>query len=137
MKHTTLIIASILLQFSAIMVAKADDEWITISEDNDGMIWQAKSGSLQFLENNNGVPIFLVTGRANNEALSTIEFEKWYVSADDCKKRQGNIVTLDISGEFQYETHFVYGGGNVASGMAEFICESAIYVINEANKKGI
>ncbi|WP_370305728.1 hypothetical protein [Sinimarinibacterium flocculans] len=137
MKNTALIRACIFFQLALSTAVNADDGWVTVAASNDGTTWQAKSGSLEFTQTKGSTPIVVVTGRVTEKSGSRITVEKWYVPVSDCVKEQGTIVTLSISGEFKYENDFVFGSGNVASGMAELICGAAKQKAIEANNKGL
>ena len=118
--------------------AYSQTEWILVenSKKND-MRWEAKPGSLEFSKTKGGTPIVAVIGKTTNTKTSSIELYKWYVSADDCGRKMGKVVSLKISGEFSFENDFVFDSGTIASGLAEFICGVADYAISEQRKKGL
>lgn len=131
------IVLSLLVLQLWITAANADDGWLTIALSKDGMSWQAKPGSLEFSKTKGGTPIAVVTGRVTEKSKSRITVEKWYVALSECVAEQGKLVTLKISGDFHYESDFVFGSGNVASGMAEMICAAAEQKAVEAGNKGL
>lgn len=123
-----------LLSFSA----SAEPDWINLGESKDGRLkWEAKPGSFEFSTNRNKDAIAVIAGRVVNSKTSDISLNKWYVSATDCKNKMGKLVTLSISGEFEFDTDFMYGGGNIGSGIAEFICAVADDSIKKANGKSL
>jgi hypothetical protein len=107
MKRIVLLLSYAILQLS-ISAAYADDGWITVAASNDGMTWQAKAGSLEFTQTKGGTPIAVVTGRVTQQSTYSIMVEKWYVPISECVAEQGKLVTLNISGDFKYETDFVF-----------------------------
>lgn len=126
-----------ILTLCAVTTVQAQTEWIDIASNNENMKWAVQAGSLDFSKTRGGVAIAVMIGRIIDPRTSNIILYKWYVSASDCQRKMGKVVTLDISGEYQYENDFVMGSGNIASSMAETICGVADYIISEKNKKGL
>lgn len=124
---------SLFLSFSA----SAETNWISLGETDEGIKWEAKPGSFEFTTNRNKAPIAVIAGRVVNSKNSGIELYKWYVSAADCSKKMGKIVSLSVGGEYQFDTDFMYGSGSVASGIAEFICAVADNQIKKAEGKSL
>ena len=124
-----LLLAAIALA-SCSLSAYSQSEWIFVVNTSDDTVqWEAKPGSFEFSETKSGVPIAMMTGKITNKKTSTIALYKWYVSAEDCGKKMGKVVSLNVSGEFVLESDFVLGSGNVSSGLAEFICTVADYAV--------
>lgn len=96
----------------------AQAEWIDIASHPDGTKWAVQAGSLEFSKTKGGTYIAVVVGRTFNPNTSNITVRKWYVSAGDCSRKMGKVVTLDVSGEYQFENDFVLGSGNIAGSMA-------------------
>ncbi len=124
---------ALFLSFSA----SAGTNWISLGETKDGLKWEAKPGSFEFSTNRNKVSIAVIAGRVLNSKTTDIELYKWYVSAADCSKKMGKLVSLSISGEYQFDSDFMYGSGNVASDIAEFICAVAEDNIKKTKGKGL
>lgn len=123
----------LLVSFSAF----AEKNWIDLAVSDDGTKWEAKPGSFEFTKNRSGIPIAVLTGRVVNSKPSTIDLRKWYVTAGDCKNKMGKLISLDVSGEYQYETDFLFDSGSVASSIAQFICEVADESIKKASGKSL
>lgn len=121
----------------AVTVAQAQAEWIDIASSNDGKKWAVQAGSLEFSKTKGGASIAVVVGRISDPNTSNITLRKWYVSAGDCSKKMGKVVSLGVSGEYEFENDFVLGSGNIASSMAEAICGAADYRIKEKNAKSL
>lgn len=117
--------------------ASAEKNWIGLASLGDGTKWEAKPGSFEFSKNKSGLPIAVLTGRVVNPKPSTIDLQKWYVTAGDCKNKMGKLITLSVSGDYQYENDFIYDGGNVASSIAQFICDVAAKSIKDADGKSL
>ena len=114
--------------------------WLSVASSSDERVRkEAKTGSFELNTNKGGDEIAVVTGRSLNgpRANPTIALEKWYVRTIDCKRGQGKVVVLTLSGEYKYENDFLREGGTIASGMAEFICDVHAIVLESRNKKGI
>lgn len=114
----------------------ADEGWTVVSGNSD-VEFSGKHGSFERVKNKSNDDVFVIVGREVNKKTRNIVVEKWYVRASDCRRQQGKIVTLNINGDFKYDNDFVFGAGNIASGMAEFICsiEGAIKASND--RKGL
>lgn len=118
--------------------ALAQSNWVFIAENKQGSsTWEFQPGSLEFSKTRGGINIAVVTGRVTNKSTSQVDLNKWYVSANDCDKKMGQLVALNISGDFKHENDFVFGSGNIATALAEAICDAANYRMNENKKKGI
>lgn len=126
-------VISLFLSFSA----SAESNWISIGESNDGLKWEAKPGSFEFSKNKNNVSIAVLAGRVVNSKTTDIRLYKWYVSASDCANKMGKLVSLNVGGEFEFDSDFMFGGGNVSSGIAEFICSVAGEYIKQVDGKSL
>jgi hypothetical protein len=118
MKFRSFLIALAFLAFPA-----AAQEWITISNTAMGR-YDAQAGSLERTTNLRGVPIVALTLRLRKPD-GLISFERNYVSVQDCSDGNGKLVTVNLNGVVLYSNDFLFGGGNVASNIAELICEVA------------
>ncbi|MDM9552870.1 MULTISPECIES: hypothetical protein [Pseudomonas] len=113
-------------------------KWINLGETSDGVVkFEAKPGSFEFSENREKTPIAVLVGRQTSSKSKTIELRKWYVSATDCHNKMGKLITLSVSGDFQFESDFIFDGGTVASSIAKFICDVADQSIKNANGKSL
>ena len=101
------------------------------------MTWEVKPGSLELSKTKGQVPIVVVVGRVSNQSSRQITLSKWYVSIKDCEREMGKVVTLNLDGQYRFENDFVFGGGNVATAMAESICGAYTYQVNTRNRKGL
>lgn len=124
------------IAFFSLTPSTAEDGWVEIARYEDS-IWHVKSGSLEFGKTKGGTPIAAVIGRVSNFKTSEVALSKWYVSAVDCKRKMGKVITLNISGDYQFENDFVEGAGTIATAMADAICGAADYSINEKNSKSL
>lgn len=114
----------------------ADEGWTLISTNSD-FEYSGKHGSFERVRNKSNDMVFVIVGREVNKKTKNIGVEKWYVRDSDCRRKQGKIVTLSINGDFKYDNDFVFGAGNVASGMAEFICSIEGAVKAADDRKGL
>lgn len=117
--------------------ASAEKGWISLALSDDGSKWEARVGSFEFSKNKRDVPIAVLAGRVVSTKPSKIDLHKWYVSAGDCKEKMGTLVTLSVSGEYQFENDFLFESGNVASSIAKFICDVADQAIKNADGKSL
>lgn len=117
--------------------ASAGTNWISLDETKDGSKWEAKPGSFEFSTNRNKISVAVIAGRVVNSKTSEIQLYKWYVTAADCSKKMGKLVSLGVDGEYQFDNDFMYGSGSVASSIAEFICAVADNNIKKAEGKSL
>lgn len=113
------------LVIGAALVIGADafaQEWVTVSRPKGGGSYDVQVGSFNIGRNDGGEPIALVTMRYVAPGARSITFEKDYVTLKHCAAGQGNLVTMYLTGVYNYHTEFIIGGGNSASVIAEFIC---------------
>ena len=129
-------LAVTLIASLCLTTAIAETGWVEIASDDDST-WHIKAGSLEFGKTKGGTSIASVIGRISNSKTSQVALRKWYVSAVDCKKKMGKVVTLDISGEYKFENDFVEGAGTIATAMAEAICGAVYYKIKEKDSKSL
>ena len=125
------------LGFFCFTNAQAQSEWTNVATSKDGTKWAIQNGSFEFSKTKAGIPIAAVVGRISDPNRNSVSLNKWYVSAEDCSKRMGKVVTTNVSGEYRFESDFVIGSGNIASAMAEAICNVADYIIKQNNDKSM
>ena len=46
------------------------------------------------------------------------------MTKEDCEKRQGKLITVNINDKDSYDTAFVLNGGSMASIVAEEVCKN-------------
>ncbi|HGY9618370.1 TPA: hypothetical protein ACOJNU_000434 [Pseudomonas putida] len=117
--------------------AFGETKWINLGETSDGIKFEAKPGSFEFSENREKTPIAVLVGRQYSSKSKSIELRKWYVTAADCHNKMGKLISLSVSGEFQFESDFIFDGGTVASSIAKFICDVADQSIKNASGKSL
>ena len=117
-------------------IAFGQSEWVSVASTDD-MEWEFRSGSFEETVTKGGESIFVALGRVTGKIDKKIDLRKSYVSVRDCARKMGKVVTLGIDGSFRFENDFVFGGGNVASAMAEFLCGVQEYRVKNREKKGI
>lgn len=118
-------------------VVHAEEGWVRIANNDSGIVWDIKAGSLELSKTRGEVPIAVVIGRTTDPGPKKVLFYKWYVPLKDCAAESGVMVSLNMSGEYQFENDFVFNGGNIASGLAEAICGAAKQQILDASQKSI
>lgn len=121
---------SVLLTVAGASAQCAD--WLELASTSE-MVWEGRVGSREFSATRGGKRIVVAAGRTTDKNTKQMNFEKWYVEVEDCKRGHGNLVTLRMDGTFSFENQFVLKGGSVASGLAEMLC----WLVFETDKKGI
>jgi len=114
----------------------AQDKWLNIA-NSDESSWDFQPRSLDEVTTRAGIDVAVVVGRVINNKTKKIDLRKWYVSLSDCDRQMGNVVALDINGNYQYENDFVFGSGTIATALAEAICSAYSYRVKNRNEKGI
>lgn len=100
--------------------------WSQIATSADGNdTYSVKLHTGELTQNRQGQAIEVVVGKISHKQTQTIEVVKWYVTAADCAQGYGDLVVLDIHGNFQGETAFAQGSNNIASGIASSLCAAA------------
>lgn len=112
------------------------DDWVNVAA-SDESIFSIQKGSGAVTKNKGGEGIYVVVGRITQVKTTKITLSKWYVKESDCLNKQGQLVTLSLGGEYQFENDFVIGSGSIASSTAEFICAAYEYAIKEYVEKSI
>lgn len=135
-RFTYLLAVGLALPFLAASPANANDGWTLVAESNT-VQYSAQNGSFISSQTRGGTEIFVVIGKSHDSTTNQISIEKWYVSVSDCAQGHGNLVTLDIDGNFKFENSYANGGGSVASGIAETICALGALYREQAVKKSI
>lgn len=126
----------VLFALVAVGFSAAQTDWVNIG-DTDDSVWDIQSGSLEESRTKGGTSIVAVVGRVTTKASKQIDVRKWYVSVDDCERKMGKLVTLDIEGKYKYENEIVFGAGSIGSSVAEMICGAYKQRVDERAKKGI
>ena len=116
--------------------AISQEKWINVASSDDSS-WEVQPRSLEETKTKGGNEIAAVVGRIANKKTKKVELRKWYVSIEDCDRKMGKLVTLDIDGKFQFENDFVFGAGTIATSVAEGICGGYEYRVQAKDKKGI
>jgi hypothetical protein len=112
-----------LLASVASSVLAQDTGWSQVAVSSDGNdTYSVKLHSGERTLNKQGEAIVVVVGQISHKQPQTIEIVKWYVASADCEQGYGNLVILDIDGNYQGETAFAQGGKNIASAIAGGIC---------------
>lgn len=106
------------------------EDW-TLVTGTDIKVYEARGGSLEFLSINSLEPAAVLSFRITDTSAKTINFVKYIVSLNDCRKGMGRLIATDPSSQPLYQAHFVFDGGNVASKIAQTICISADLVNQE------
>jgi hypothetical protein len=112
-----------------------NDEWVFVAENNDSThIYSGKKGSFEITTTKSGIEVAMIVGQTENKRDETVIYNKWYVSTSDCEAGIGKLVVLKIDGSFSFESDYVSGGKNVASTIADTICQ--IYRVSLEDRQG-
>lgn len=116
----------------------AEDGWtnIGISGKNNAR-YDVRNGSFEITKTKGEVLVAVVVGRITDPRTSNISVYKWYVPLQACVDKLGTVVSLNVSGEYQFENDFVFGGGNIAAAMGETICAVAEQYLTEIKSKSL
>ena len=107
-------------------------DWIDLASSDAGF-WEGRAGTMDFATTKGGIPIATASGRIRWTKDKSVDFVRWYVAVDHCKKGYGKLVTLNMSGEFKYENDYVKNGGSIASSIGDVLCSG----VEQRDLKGI
>ena len=117
-----LFLTLLLTSMSMSMVYASEDQWID-SASTDTTIYSIKKYSVTIDKTSGGVPVVIALGRTKDIKTNRLAVFQMYVPISDCVAKGGTFVITDMSGKVITKTDFVYDLGNVASGLAEIICD--------------
>lgn len=130
----SLLVLPIAISLSSGASAADSSEWVRIANNSDGtLIYSGKKGSFELTTTKGGEDIAVIVGQTEDESTKNVVYMKWYVTTADCEAGLGKLVVLKVGGEYNFETDFVSGGQNIASGIADSIC--AVYRSKQSAKK--
>lgn len=121
---------------TSLLVMAQNDNWIPIA-GSDTITYYGLRDSGSVTKNKAGEQIVILTVKSDNKKTKSVTLEKMYVTVDNCLKKQGKAVVLNMDGEFKYEYDFIYGAGSVGSAKAEIVCDIYGTDREEKIKKGI
>ncbi|WP_213941217.1 hypothetical protein [Pseudomonas sp. dw_612] len=97
------------------------DGWVQVATI-DQNAYQVQEGSFRFDGDTKGNTLAVVIVRAINLGSKDISLFQWSVPTEDCISNRGALVMHDMQGNLIGNNDFVFGGGTLASLMAETIC---------------
>jgi hypothetical protein len=101
--------------------ALAGSGWVDVAASGSDT-FSIKTDSFRITTTDGGKQAARVIGRDVDSSTTQVSVEIWYVTTPECDNGYGNLVTLDIDGNFKYENPFADGAGSVASSIAKVIC---------------
>ena len=107
---------------AACVPAMAAEEWVEVASTPD-TAWAIKPGSFSQGVTDGKRPMAYVIGRFSDKSRNRVDINRWYVLLSDCNREMGELVTLDLKGAFLFSNDFAFGAGNIASKIAETICQ--------------
>ncbi|MBT9499484.1 MAG: hypothetical protein IV103_20195 [Zoogloea sp.] len=116
--------------------ARADDsnQWVLLDQSDKNAIF-VKKGSFEIPKNKEGIPVALVIVKKENKVTNTIDFSKWKISVSDCMDGYGKLNVTDMRDQVKASYDYVAKGGSVATVVGDLICEMAIILIRDYQKK--
>jgi len=106
-------------------VGDSVDGWVQIATIDQNS-YQVQEGSFRFDGDTKGNTLAVVIARAIDLATKDISLFQWSVPTEDCIANRGALVIHDMQGNLVGNNDFVFGGGSLASLMAETICGVAV-----------
>lgn len=107
--------------------AASPSGWLRIVEGVDGSKLDGLAGSLKIIPGYSSNLAELVVRRTPKKG-DVVNLEKWRVPLSGCEAKMGAIYIAKIDGTILSESEFVFGGGNIASIIAETICKAATQI---------
>jgi len=136
MKQLTVTAMLFLAAASAGAQDREDSAWRRFGlTDKAEFSW--RRGSFNVSQTKAGKTVASLIVQSKYKPTNTIEYHKWYVSAEDCLAGIGKVVVLTLDGTYLYENDYVSEGDSVASIRGDFICAVYKAVLTEKSEKGI
>jgi hypothetical protein len=110
----------------------SDGGWVYVTTI-DQNVYQMQEGSFRFDGDTKGNTLAVVVTRVINNRTRDITLFQWSVPTDDCIAGRGALVAHDMQGNLSGQNGFVFGGGNIASLVAETICGAAVKAAQRTN----
>lgn len=118
------------------------------AQDREGSAWtrfgltdkaefSLRNGSFEVSQTKAGKTVASIIVQSNHKPTDTIEYRKWYVSAEDCLAGIGKVVILKTDGTYLYENDYVSEGDSVASSGGDIICAVYKADLAEKSEKGL
>lgn len=97
--------------------------------------YQMQTGSFRFDSDTDGKSLAVVIARTVDLNTQKIFIFQWSVPTKDCIAGRGTLLMHDTKGDLGGHNEFVFGGGNMASNVAELICNVAEKVATDQQRK--
>lgn len=110
------------LTLFAVSTLATAQSWVKITE-SDANTFFVQSGSVRVGENDSGVKVIIGNGKSVVNSTGRITGVQWYVPMSHCVQKRGKLVVTDTVGKYLSENDFIYGLGNIASAIAEILCD--------------
>lgn len=113
--------------------AGAESAWVLVAETNE-IIVEAKKGTGEWARTDSGKAVYVATTRMRSKTGNEpTKFFRSYVDGVGCAREQGQIVFLQLDGEYAFASDFVFSGNTPSSALAELLCAAAVA---QAKKQG-
>lgn len=126
---------SLCLFSTAVLAAPTIDGYTIIAGNDDPQVsyylyGQNKSG--HFARTRGGEAVYLLSIMEIDHGM--VKHYQAYVNADSCKQGQGEVVYLDLNGNFGSRGQFVSNGPSIQDSLASTICSLASRTIQRMQK---
>lgn len=116
--------ALILLSVSFCVGAQETKPWTKFGETTT-RDWSFRNGSFELAKTTSGKEVATLLIQVQERSTTITDYYKWYVTADDCARGRGYLVTLSVNNDYVSEAAFVSKGESMAANGADLLC--AIY----------
>lgn len=105
---------------------KTPKGWVLLGEtEGNNVRFEGKTNSYELTNTRKGTRIAKIIVRQVDPVSHQISIYQRYVSLNDCKRKRGKIVAVDMDNNYKFENDFIIGGGSIGSSVAETICSIA------------
>jgi hypothetical protein len=101
--------------------APTDGFWYDVVH-NDEVQVSMRDKSERIRKNDDGKPIVVATFRWYFKREDHIEVFQYYVLLSDCRKNQGQLVMMNMSGRVKHVGDWAAGAGSINSEIADMLC---------------
>ena len=116
--------AVLMLSLSSSVVAQEAKPWTKFGETAT-RDWSFRNGSFELAKTKSGKEVATILVQVQERSTTVTDYYKWYVTAEDCARGQGYLVSLSVNNDYLGDTAFVSKGESMAASGADLLC--AIY----------
>lgn len=136
MKILTALAISLVFVAPSIAAEEEDPSWHKFGV-TDASEYSFRKGSFEQTENKAGETVVSFVVQVLDIQSTVLDYQKWYVSTQDCVAGIGKVVILSTDGTYLREADYVSKGQSIASSAGEILCYGYEQLMKQQEGKGI